>query len=84
LTSYLEEKAASVKLAENTAVGIHRADHVAPSIRKSLAVTSPRSGRRLVGIVRSRTEATEVVKSVTVKSTVFWVVTLCSCRETYR
>jgi hypothetical protein len=31
---------------------------VAPSIRKKLALTSPTSGGRLVGIVRSRTQAT--------------------------
>jgi hypothetical protein len=33
----------------------HRSDHVAPSIRKKLAVTSPTSGGPLVGIVRLRT-----------------------------
>jgi hypothetical protein len=35
------------------------ADHVAPSIRKKLALTLLTSGGRLVGIVRLRTEATE-------------------------
>jgi hypothetical protein len=40
-------------------VGIRRADHVAPSIRKELVLTSPTSGGRSVGIVRSRTQATE-------------------------
>jgi hypothetical protein len=55
----LEEKvAAPVKKAENTAVGIRHADHVAPSIRK-VALTSPTSGGRLVGIVLSKTQATE-------------------------
>jgi hypothetical protein len=44
---------------ENTAVGIHHADHVAPSIRKKLALTSLASGGRSIGIVRLRTEATE-------------------------
>jgi hypothetical protein len=44
---------------ENTAVGIHHADHVVPSIRKSLAITSPTSGDRSVGIVRSRTQTME-------------------------
>jgi hypothetical protein len=33
--------------------------HVAPSIRKKLAITSPTSGGRLVGIVRSRTQTME-------------------------
>jgi hypothetical protein len=35
LRSYLEEVAAPVQKAENTAVGNRHADHVAPSIRKS-------------------------------------------------
>jgi hypothetical protein len=44
---------------ENTAVGIRHADHVAPSIRKKLAITSPISGGHSVGIVRSRTQTME-------------------------
>jgi hypothetical protein len=44
-----------------SAVGIHHADHVAPSIRQKLALTSPTSGCRSVGIVRSRTQATELL-----------------------
>jgi hypothetical protein len=44
---------------ENTAVGIRHADHVAASIRKKLAITSPTSGGRPVGIVRSRTHTME-------------------------
>jgi hypothetical protein len=44
---------------ENTAVGILHTDNVAPSIRKKLAITSPTSGRRSVGIVRSRTQTME-------------------------
>jgi hypothetical protein len=47
--------AAPVYKTDNTAVGIRHADHVAPSIRKKLALTSPTSGGRSVGIVRSRT-----------------------------
>jgi hypothetical protein len=35
------------------------ADHVEPSISKMLALISPTSGGRSVGIVRSRTQATE-------------------------
>jgi hypothetical protein len=38
------------------AVKIHLTDHVAPSIRKKLAITSPTSGGRSVGIVHSRTQ----------------------------
>jgi hypothetical protein len=56
----LEEKvAAPVKKVENTALGIRHADHVAPSIRKKLALTSPTSSSSSVGIVRSRIQATE-------------------------
>jgi hypothetical protein len=39
------------------AVGIRHADHVAPSIRKELALTSLTIGGRSVGICRLRTEA---------------------------
>jgi hypothetical protein len=48
--------AAPVYKTENTAVGIRHADHVAPSIPKKLVITSPTSGSRSVGIVRSRTQ----------------------------
>jgi hypothetical protein len=44
-----------------TAVGIRQADHVACSIRKKLALTSPTSGGHSAGIVRSQTKATEFV-----------------------
>jgi hypothetical protein len=44
--------------AENMAIGIYHADHVAPSIRKKLALTSLTSGGCSVGIVGLRTEAT--------------------------
>jgi hypothetical protein len=43
---------------ENTAV-VRHADHVAPSIHKKLAITSPTSGGRSVGIVRWRTQTME-------------------------
>jgi hypothetical protein len=65
LVSTIEELLGKKKVAtpiyktENTAVGIRHADHVAPSIRKRLALTSPTKGGRSVGIVRSRTQATE-------------------------
>jgi hypothetical protein len=52
--------AAPVYKTENTAVGIRRADHVAPSPQK-LAITSMTSGGRSVGIVRSRTQTMEFV-----------------------
>jgi hypothetical protein len=41
------------------AVGISHADHVAPSIRKKLAITSLTSGGLSVGIVCSRTQIME-------------------------
>jgi hypothetical protein len=56
----LEEKvAAAIKKAENMAVWICHADHLPPSIRKKLALTSPISGGRSFGIVRSRTQTTK-------------------------
>jgi hypothetical protein len=51
--------AAPVYKTENTAVGIRHADHVAPSIRKNLTITSPTSDGRSVGKVRSRTQIME-------------------------
>jgi hypothetical protein len=48
--------AAPVYNTENTAVGIRHDDHVAPSIRRMLAITSPTSGGRSVSIIRSWTQ----------------------------
>jgi hypothetical protein len=42
-----------------TAMGIRCADLAIPSIRTKLALTSPTSGGRSVGIVRLRAKATE-------------------------
>ena len=42
-----------------TAVGYRCADHVTPLYPQKLALTSPTGGGRSVGIVRSRTKATE-------------------------
>jgi len=42
-----------------TAVGTRCADHVTPFHPQKLALTSPTGGGRSVGIVRSRTKATE-------------------------
>jgi hypothetical protein len=53
--------AAPVCKTEHTAVGISYGDHVAPLSAKKLAIASPRSGGRLVGIVRSRTQTMELV-----------------------
>ena len=40
-------------------MGIRYADHVTPLYPQKLALTSPSGGGRSVGIVRSRTKATE-------------------------
>jgi hypothetical protein len=40
-------------------MGIHCADHATPSIPQKLALTSPTSGGRSVGIVRLQTKAKE-------------------------
>jgi hypothetical protein len=50
--------AAPVYKTENTAVEIRHADHMAPLSPQKLAITSPTSGGRSVGTVRSRTQAT--------------------------
>jgi hypothetical protein len=44
-------------------VEIRHADHVAPSIRKMLELTSPTIGGRSVGVVRLRTRAAEFFNS---------------------
>jgi hypothetical protein len=52
--------AAPVQKIENTAVGIRHADHVAPPLYpQKLAITSPTSGGRSIGIVRSGTQTME-------------------------
>jgi hypothetical protein len=56
----LERKSSDSGLeTEITAAWIRRADHVAPSYSQKLALTSPTSGGRSVGTVRSRAQATE-------------------------
>jgi hypothetical protein len=42
-------------------MGILRADHATPLYPQKLALTSPTSGGRSAGIVRSRTKATELL-----------------------
>jgi hypothetical protein len=53
--------AAPVLKSVDTAVGIRHADLVALFYPQKLAITSPTSGGRSVGIVRLRTETTELV-----------------------
>jgi hypothetical protein len=52
-----EKVAAAVLKTDINGRGIHCADHATPSIRKKLALTSPTSGGRSVGIVRVRTKS---------------------------
>jgi hypothetical protein len=53
--------AAPVQKTEIKAVGISCANHVTPLYPQKLALTSPTGGSRSVGMVRSRTKATEFV-----------------------
>jgi hypothetical protein len=66
LVSTTEELLDRKVAAPNTAVGIRHADHVATSIRKRLAITSPTSGGRSVGVVRSQTQTMEFFFTVCV------------------
>jgi hypothetical protein len=64
LVSTIEEllgrkSSGSILETENTVVGIRYADCATLSILRKLVLTSPTSGGRSVGIVRSRTKATE-------------------------
>ena len=49
-------------------MGIRCADHVTPLYPQKLALTSPTDGGRSVGIVRSRTKATEFSLGLYVES----------------
>jgi len=62
LRSYLNKKSSGSRSRKQrlTAVGTRCADHVTPLYRQKLALTSPTGGGRSVGIVRSRTKATEL------------------------
>jgi hypothetical protein len=62
LKSCLEEKvAAPVQKTEITAAGIHHTDLATLLYPLKLALTSPTSGGRSAGIVRSRAKATELL-----------------------
>jgi hypothetical protein len=54
-------------------------DHATPLYPQKLALTSPTSGGRSVGIVRSRTKATELVKADKIKT----VMTCCVFTTTF-
>jgi hypothetical protein len=65
LRSYFQIKiAAPVLKSENTAVGIFHADHVSFLYLQKWALTSLTSGGRSVGIIRSRSQATEFFNSI--------------------
>jgi hypothetical protein len=53
------------------AVGIRRADHATPLYPQKLALTSQTSGGRSVGIVRSRSQATELLYYIKVKVSLY-------------
>jgi hypothetical protein len=55
---YINLKYINIKT-ESTAVGIRRADYATPLYPQKLALTTPTSGGRSIGIVLSRTKATE-------------------------
>jgi hypothetical protein len=59
--AWKKKVAAPVSKAENTAVGIRYADHVAALYSQKLALTSPTSGGRSICLVLSLTKATEFV-----------------------
>ena len=60
-------------------MGIRCADHVTPLYPQKLALTLPTGGGRSVGIVRSRTKATEFSFSLVSISFKFYFVLLVFC-----
>jgi hypothetical protein len=68
-----EKVAAPVYKIENTALGIRQPDHVAPANPQKLALTSPTSGGRSVGILSSLIQTTEIVLFNNTVSTPFWL-----------
>jgi hypothetical protein len=55
--------------------GIRRTDHATPLYPQGLALTSPTSGGRSVGIVRSGTKATELV--------IYIYIYICLCEKNF-
>jgi hypothetical protein len=63
------------------AVGIRHDDHVAPSNPQKLALTSPTSGSRSVGIIRSRTQATELLLLLLLLLCTLFVIVPCTITQ---
>ena len=61
-------------------MGIRFADHVTPLYPQKLALTSPTGGGRSVGIIRSRTKATEFSFSLVLVGLI-WQVFCMGIRE---
>jgi hypothetical protein len=62
--SYFKERvAAPVYKTDNMDMGIPYSDHARPLYPQKLVLTSPTSGGRSVGIVRSRTKARELLRN---------------------
>ena len=57
--TWIKSSGSGLENRDSTAVGNRYADHVTPLYPHKLALTSPTGGGRSVGMVRSRTEATE-------------------------
>ena len=57
--TWIKSSGSGLENRDSTAVGNRYADHVTPLYPQKLALTSPSGGGRSVGMVRSRTEATE-------------------------
>jgi hypothetical protein len=62
-----EKVAASIKKTDNTTVGICCADHTTPLYPQKFALTSSTGGGRSVGIILSRTKATELLSGEVAK-----------------
>jgi hypothetical protein len=61
----------TVRNTEITAIGIRSADHATPFYPRKLTLTSPTSGGRSVGIVRSPTKTTKLL--LLISSKMYWV-----------
>jgi len=65
-------------------VGTRCADHVTPLYPQKLALTSPTGGGRSVGIVRSRTKATEFLYDISSLRVNLLGMVILTLREVYQ